>query len=416
MRNYTVAAGVYTFPFDTFQVRVKKPQRDRYRRLFADVEVLTLDGEGYLATEHGDLGTGLFHGKVAAQVARRNSGDTLAVENALMAVNLAIWEDPNIAEQLPAPSFQSAADFIRGVPPPSPAVVEGLLVRNGVYSFAARPKTGKFIILLNLAIAVATNHTWLGRRVERGRVLMFLLEDSPQTVKQRLEAMCHGEPPEDLMIHAEPFRLAEGNYEATVTACRGAGLVICDPVIQASEVKDWNSQQEVRDTFDLWRRLARDTGACVVLSYHHRKSAGDFGDAMAGSVQAQATVDGILEMYRDRSLQNVERKVTFIGRDWPDLQDEVVSLDTLTLTWQPAGTYSEAREAAADAKKQADAEEAFEALPGSAPGLTYVEWESVTGFGRRKLGELRQVLAERVKQAGNPNGSRSDPLRFWRAS
>ena len=48
-----------------------------------------------------------------------------------------------------------------------------------------------------------------------------------------------------------------------------------------------------RDAFDLWRRLARDTEACQALSYHHRKTAGDFGDAMAGSVQAQATLGGI---------------------------------------------------------------------------------------------------------------------------
>lgn len=193
-------------------------------------------------------------------------------------------------------------------------------------------------------------------------------------------------------------------------------MVICDPVIQAFEVRDWNSQQEVRDTFDLWRRLARDTEACQALSYHHRKMPGDFGDAMADSAQAQATVDGILELYRDRNLQSTERKVTFIGRDWPDLQDEVVSLDTATLTWQASGTYSEAREAAVDAKKQGDTEEAFDALPAGLPGLTYEDWEALSGFKRKKLRELRKIFGTRISQAGNSNGSRSDPLRFWRAS
>jgi hypothetical protein len=245
---------------------------------------------------------------------------------------------------------------------------------------------------------------------------MFLLEDSPLTVKARLMAMTPNGLPDDLMVHADPFRLASENYDATRLACRGAVLVICDPVIQASEVKDWNSQQEVRDTFDLWRRLSRDTEACVTLSYHHRKMAGDFGDAMAGSVQAQATVDGILEMYRDRSLAATERKVTFIGRDWPDLQDEVVSLDTSSLIWQPAGKYSEAREAAADARKQEGAEEALDALPAGEPGFTYAEWEKATGLGKSKIKSIRTMLGERVRQAGNPQGSRSDPMRFWRTS
>ena len=202
MPNYSVSSGVYTFPFDTFQIQARKPQRDRYGRIFAGLEILTPDGQGFLATGHGDLQSGRFRGDLARQAAKRNSGDTLAIENAVMAVYLAIREDPNVAEQLPAPSFQSAADFIRSVAPPGPAVVDGLLARGGLYSFAARPKTGKSILLLNLAIAVATGQPWLGRQVARGRVLMFLLEDSPRTVKQRLESMCPKGVPEDLLIRS----------------------------------------------------------------------------------------------------------------------------------------------------------------------------------------------------------------------
>ena len=141
--------------------------------------------------------------------------------------------------------------------------------------------------------------------------------------------------------------------------------------------------------------------------------AGDFGDAMAGSVQAQATVDGILELYRDRNLQKTERKVTFTGRDWPDFEDEVVSLDTTSLTWQAVGKYSDARDAAGEVRKQGDAAVALEALPDCPPGLTYAEWEATTGFGRTKLGTIRKTLGEQVGQGGKPR-SPSDPLRFWK--
>lgn len=332
MRNYTVLAGVYTFPFDSFQIRVSKPQRDRLGRIYTDLAVMTLDGKGDLGVDRGETGSGRFRRVLASQAARRNSGDTIVIENALLEVHLALQEDPDIAEQLPAPSFQTAADFIHGVPPPGHAVVEGLLTRGGLYSVAARPKTGKSILLLNLAIAVATGRAWLGRCTAPGRVLMVLLEDSPLTIKERLLKMAPAGLPDDLLLHTDPFHLAVENYESTVRACRGACLVICDPVIMASEVRDWNSQQEVRDTFDLWRRLSRDIACCIALSYHHRKLPGDFGDAMAGSVQAQATVDGILELYRDRSLQSTERKVTFIGRDWPDLQKGVISLESNSMT------------------------------------------------------------------------------------
>lgn len=175
MRNYTLAAGVYTFPCNVFEERAKHPKTNLYGRIVGDVEILTLDGEGYLVTGYGDLESGRFHGEMAQQSHRRNSGDTLAIENELLDVCLTLREDPEIAEHLPAHSFQTAADFIRGGPPPGPAVVKGLLSRVGRYSFAARPKTGKSILLLNWAIAVATEQPWLGRQVERGRVLLFLL-------------------------------------------------------------------------------------------------------------------------------------------------------------------------------------------------------------------------------------------------
>jgi len=44
-----------------------------------------------------------------------------------------------------------------------------------------------------------------------------------------------------------------------------------------------------------------NTDAAVFAAAHHRKMDGDFGDAMSGSIQAQATVDGILDLYRQKS-------------------------------------------------------------------------------------------------------------------
>ena len=413
-KSYTVVAGVYVFPFEQFLVRVTRPQRDRYGRIFADVEIKTLDNQGYLGIGHGDLQSNRFYVDLARLFARRNSGDTGPIENAMMTVYLAIREDPQLSDVLPVPKFQSAGDFMDGVTPAGPAVVDGLLTRGGLYSVAARPKTGKSLLLLNLAIAVATGRPWLGHEVERGKVLMFLLEDSPRTIKWRLEQMCRQEMPTDLMIHADPFRLAEENFAATVEACRGATLLVCDPVILATEVQDWNSQGEVRDSFDLWRRLSRETEACIALSQHHRKMAGDFGDAMAGSMQAQATVDGIMELYRDRTLQKVERKMTFIGRDWPDLPEIVITLHTPTLTWLDVGTYAEARDLASVAKKQGDETEALEALPDEPPGVTYEEWENKTGWSRRKLAAIRKVLGDKIAQGGETQ-NRLNPTRFWRS-
>jgi len=412
-REYTVHNGVYTFPGENSQLVLKRVQRDRYGRIYTDADLVTLDGNGYLAHEQGDLGSGRFRSLLANQAARWNSGNPELYEALLFKAFIALREDPDIADLTPAPDFLPVETFLQRVPPPGDPVVQDLLERGGLYGLAAKPKVGKTILLLQLAVAVARGASWLGRLTSPGRSLMFQLEDSGRTLKRRLELMA-GDPPKDFWLHVAPFKLVSENFDATLRACQGASLIICDPVILASEIRDWNSQQEVRDTYDLWRRLARDTGAAVVAAMHHRKMEGDHGDQLAGSIQAQATVDGILELYRDRSLDKVERRLSFVGRDWADVEDEVIRLNPDTLTWQPQGTYQEAKEEAQEARRQAKADELLNALPTEPPGLTYVELETQTGHSRRVLQDLAKALGSRLEKSQPPYTTTS-PMKLWKA-
>ena len=419
MIPYSIHNGAYIFPGDLCQLTVTQVSRDRWGRIHGTAVIQTVDGSAYLALDHGDLTSGLFRSRLASQAAQRNSGDTVKIENFVFAAVLALQQDPGIASSTPAPAFHPVETFIRGVLPPGPELVEGLIERGGLYSLASKPKAGKTILLCNLALAIAGGSEWLGRKVTNRRVCMFQLEDSGRTMKRRLEKMTSGSWPSDFLLHVEPFRLSVENYSLTVGACLGASLIICDPIIQASEVRDWNAQSEVRDTYELWRRLARDTDAAVLVAAHHRKMAGDFGDQMAGSVQAQASVDGIIELYRDPNLERVERKISFTGRDWSDRDDEVIRLDTETLTWRSVGSFGEAREIAREVARkerlQEKVAEVWEALPQSPPGLTYAQLADFTGLSRDRVREAIAELDEGAARSGNPRGSRSNPLRFWRS-
>lgn len=414
-RTYTVANGVYTFPGDAAQLQLRGVQRGRYGQVFALVTFLTPDGKGTLAQGRGDLTSPRFQRDIALQAADRDSKQAPIYEGTLLSASLALQNDPDVSPALPPPAPVRCEDFIKGVRPSGPAMVEGLLERGGLYGLASKPKCGKTLLGLNLAVAVSKGQPWVGRETRQGRAILFQLEDSERTLKKRLHAMTGGSFPRDLWIHAAPFKLAPETYDATVEACRGASLIICDPIIQAGEVQDWNSQAEVRATYDLWRRLARDTDAAVVVAAHHRKMSGDFGDQMAGSIQAQATVDGILEMYRDSHLEKLERKLSFTGRDWADRDDEVIRLDPETLTWTCGGTFKEALDADKEERRAEKAEEVFESLPAGPPGLTYEELQGATGMGRNRIREGIKALGGRVAKAGKARSSK-DPLRFWRAA
>ena len=234
MSDYTVNKGVYTFPGDGYQLQLTSVRRDRYDRIFVNASLLTPDGIGHLAVDHGDIASWQFRSRLAAQAARRNSGDTLTIENLLLDALLALQKDPGLAPAAPTPAFRRLEDFVRDVALPGPQVVEDLIERGSLTGAASKPKVGKTLLLMNLGMSVAQGKKWLGRGVTPGRVLLFQLEDSDRTLKHRFERMAPQGLPSNFLLHTKPFQLSQENYDATVEACQGASLVICDPIIQAS--------------------------------------------------------------------------------------------------------------------------------------------------------------------------------------
>jgi hypothetical protein len=410
---YNVIDGRYQFPSDAYTIEVKDPKPGRNGGIYGLVTFYTIEANAVLGTDSGDLNSQRFRDALSASVAARNSGDSFRVQNDLISVALALRSDLDMGSRNAVPKFQSASDFIKGVPAPGKEVVSGLFSKGGFYCFSAKAKTGKSLLLLNLGLAVANGCQFLGRATDKGLVLSMLLEDSPATIKARLNVMAgRNKLPDNFQVSTDRFQLNDENYSAIVSRCTGASLVICDPIIQATGVSDWNSAAEVREAFDRYRRLARDAGVCVIASYHHRKMAGEYGDAMSGSMQAFATIDGSVEIYRDPNLEKVERKMTFVGRDWPDLQDEVIALDDRSLTFKAVGTISERKEIQKENKEQEKLQQLLEVLPQEEPGMTIDEVVEATEQGKYTVRELLKAHKRSITRTGL--GKSGQPFRYHR--
>ena len=412
--NYTLTDGVYQFPGENYVLHVSGVERDRRGRIWASCEIKTTDGIGILAQDRGDMLSGTFRSLLAAQAAKRNSGQPLGIENFLMAAAVALRGDPDMGAVVLVPEFVSAPEFVRNVPPQPRSVVEGLITEGSLTAVGAKPKVGKSVLTMNMAISVATGKGFLGRQVTRGTVFLFQLEDSPWTIKFRLNKMTSGQIPDNLLIHTSEFRLDEENFEATRDACKGAALVILDPIILSVNVKQWNDSTEVRRAYEWWRRLARETGAAVVVNVHHRKSPGSYGDQLGGSIQAQAAVDAMIEIFReeDKFMERTERRVSFTGRDWPDYADEIIDLDPETLIWTSRGAYDDRRAERQDANAQRNSVLVRDALPSEQPGIPMKELEKKTGLKRQTIKVILDDMGDKVGQTGTPQ-NKSDPTKFY---
>jgi RecA-family ATPase len=90
----------------------------------------------------------------------------------------------------PKPLFEPASRWADQPAPPRKWLIEGLIPDDAVTLLAGDGGTGKSLVALQLAAAVATGERWIGRPVDRpGKVLFLSAEDTKDELHRRLEAI-----------------------------------------------------------------------------------------------------------------------------------------------------------------------------------------------------------------------------------
>ena len=413
--------GAWVFHDETIMVEVRDATIDsRTRHIVGDVVVRTPDGAGVLGQHRGWVTDTVFRLRLAQAVASRNSGDSSMVDTVLLAVELELEEILRPTAPLDITPY---GDWRRSVSTDRNDVVAELFERRGVYAQTGRSKAGKTVTAMNL-VAAASGHgcEWLGHSIVRNsrqplRVQAIFAEDPPRVIARRFDRMALGQDLDGLTLHVGEFSLTERNIESVTESLRGVDLIYADPLVVVADIADLNDAVIVRRGLSLWRQLAAELDAVILLNHHNRKSAdGDRTDVILGSVQIMAALDGVLQIDAVKGLAKDERRIHYEGRDWPPRDDLIIKLDAETLTWWPAGSFQERKSRDQAAQRAEDQRGLWKLLPEDGSGLTLGEVAAMAPWGRDKCRSLLKQAPEGTYVVTGIARSRSDPQRWARGN
>ncbi len=222
-------------------------------------------------------------------------------------------------------------------------IVDDLIPNGTLTILAAKPKVGKSILTLNLATALCQGHDFLGRKVQKTKILIVQLEDPYSLLQDRLVKMgANSLDKADIDgIYLYRYKPVDTQFWGNLSLFvkdNDIGLVVIDPLIFAKG----GNEQEATDMGGFMlqvRDITRKTGTSVFLVHHHRKGKGSQGDEVRGSSAIVGGADVILGLNREGESSNLA-KLTILSR-YNHVPDEILELNTNTLTWCTRGTVKE---------------------------------------------------------------------------
>jgi KaiC/GvpD/RAD55 family RecA-like ATPase len=190
-------------------------------------------------------------------------------------------------------------------------VFEGYLPVGGLVILAAKPKVGKTTLAYQLAVKVAKGEAFLERPTMKGSVLILALEEHPRDVKLRLKEL--GGNMETIHVHTGGLEPNPANMLAIekFVSEHSVKLVLVDTIAMFWQLEDESNASALIKAVKPLLRLARRTGACVLLIHHFRKSQGADGDDIRGSGALFAAVDVAIRVYQNGT---TERSLVAVGR------------------------------------------------------------------------------------------------------
>ena len=230
----------------------------------------------------------------------------------------------------------SMSELYENVYQSRPPVIDGLLY-PGTYLFAGSPKVGKSFFMAQLAYHVSTGTPLWDFPVHQGSVLYLALEDDHRRLQKRLYRMFGAEGTDNLHFAVFAKQLGDGLEEQLKKFLEehpDTRLVIIDTLQKIrGEGGEKYSYSHDYEVISRLKKIADDSGICLLLVHHTRKQqADDKFDMISGTNGLLGSADGAFLLYKENRT-STSAVLDVSGRDQQD-QRLYLNRDKEHLIWE----------------------------------------------------------------------------------
>ena len=259
------------------------------------------------------------------------------------------------------------------------------ILPEGLNILAGKPKMGKSVLSLNIALAIATGGKALGKiDVKKGSVLYLALEDTKRRLQTRLQAMLQGSPaPENLYIETEWPKFGDLNdgldaLDQRIKEISNLRLVIVDTLqkVRPPARKGLTAYAADYEIGCQIKKLADKNNVSVLANHHLRKlESEDVMDDISGTFGLTGSADGTLAFKRKTG--QADAVLYIIGRD-VDRAEYALKYHPDIWSWELIGD-------AAEIKSTENRQKIYNTIKNAGRAIDAKEIEALTGIKYRTI-------------------------------
>lgn len=243
-------------------------------------------------------------------------------------------------------SVETAKDIQQSEGDQREFLVDGIIT-PGLNLLAAPRKKGKSWFALDLALCIAADKDFLGRKTEHGKVLYFALEDNRGRLKRRInEQLDYEDAPENLLVSYSTGYVGDGFYKDLddfLNENQDIMIVIVDVMQKVRSDKKTYQTEYAHDYKDVGKlkNIADNHGISMLVITHTKKTkdSNDRLNEISGGVGVTGVADTIL-MIVSNDTKSKDSTLYITGRDVPE-EEMVIHFDNETCKWKYVGTAEE---------------------------------------------------------------------------